>query len=565
MRIAIDTLFEHPDHPTGSLDYLRSLAGTFPTIGPEHDYYLLVSQRNIRHFREFERPNLHFLQCFRSNESLPLRMLVQQTLIPFQMKRHNLDVLFAPGNVCPFWGEFCRVLKINTLHHYHTPQCIGRTRSMYRKFFFAESARRATHILANTTMTKEEICRFMGIPEQKVTVAGEAFYDIYSPLSPGQAKAAMAKHGLDRDYILFISTLYPYKNTDTLIKAFAQLVEKQPSDAVLVIVGQDYDSQLPKLQALARTLGVSDKVRFLGFVATEDIPAIYSGAKVFVFPSLIETFGKPLVEAMRCGDSHRGLEYFLHTRSAGRCGTAGEPAGPSGNGGCDCAGNRRRGAATRSGRARPAASREFFLGKQRQEHPRGNRAILSGLETHARPACMGTRSLESRVSGKPKRTPARDAEHRGNQRAMKYFVTGGAGFIGSNLVDRLLSMKHEVIVYDNLSTGRSEFLDQASRTPGFALIRGDLLHPPAVVEAMRGCDFVFHLAANADVRFGTEHPRKDLEQNTIATFNVLEAMRSNGIRGIAFSSTGSIYGEPEVFPTPESVPFPVQNVVVWSF
>jgi UDP-glucose 4-epimerase len=76
---------------------------------------------------------------------------------------------------------------------------------------------------------------------------------------------------------------------------------------------------------------------------------------------------------------------------------------------------------------------------------------------------------------------------------------------------------------------------------------------------MRGCDFVFHLAANADVRFGTEHPRKDLEQNTIATFNVLEAMRANGIRRIAFASTGSIYGEPDVHPTPETAPFPVQT------
>ena len=77
--------------------------------------------------------------------------------------------------------------------------------------------------------------------------------------------------------------------------------------------------------------------------------------------------------------------------------------------------------------------------------------------------------------------------------------------------------------------------------------------------AMAGADFVFHMAANADVRFGTQHPRKDLEQNTIATWNVLEAMRANGIRRIAFASTGSIYGEPKLFPTPEDNPFPVQT------
>jgi UDP-glucose 4-epimerase len=76
---------------------------------------------------------------------------------------------------------------------------------------------------------------------------------------------------------------------------------------------------------------------------------------------------------------------------------------------------------------------------------------------------------------------------------------------------------------------------------------------------MKGCDFVFHLSANADVRFGLDHPNKDLQQNIIATFNVLEAMRANGIKGIAFSSTGSVYGEADIIPTPENHPFPVQT------
>ncbi len=142
---------------------------------------------------------------------------------------------------------------------------------------------------------------------------------------------------------------------------------------------------------------------------------------------------------------------------------------------------------------------------------------------------------------------------------MKYLVTGGAGFIGSNLVDRLLQIGGQVVAYDNFSTGQERFLENALAQRNFALVRGDLLDVPALTHAMQGVDVVFHLAANADVRFGTEHPRKDLEQNTIATFNVLEAMRANGVRRIAFSSTGSIYGEPEVFPTPERAPFPVQT------
>lgn len=142
---------------------------------------------------------------------------------------------------------------------------------------------------------------------------------------------------------------------------------------------------------------------------------------------------------------------------------------------------------------------------------------------------------------------------------MKVLVTGGAGFIGSNLVDRLLKEGHNVIVYDNCSTGLERFLDQARTSPNFTFIKADILDLPLLKSAMRGCDFVFHFAANADVRFGTTHPGKDLEQNTIATFNVLEAMRAADVRRIAFSSTGSVYGEPEIFPTPEAAPFPVQT------
>lgn len=142
---------------------------------------------------------------------------------------------------------------------------------------------------------------------------------------------------------------------------------------------------------------------------------------------------------------------------------------------------------------------------------------------------------------------------------MRCLVTGAAGFIGSTLTDRLLQARHAVVGYDNFSTGQRRFLADAQRSECFRLVEGDVLDGGRLAEAMRGCDIVFHLAANADVRFGTEHPRKDLEQNTIATFTVLEAMRTAGVRRIAFSSTGSIYGEPDVHPTPETAPFPVQT------
>ena len=142
---------------------------------------------------------------------------------------------------------------------------------------------------------------------------------------------------------------------------------------------------------------------------------------------------------------------------------------------------------------------------------------------------------------------------------MHALVTGAAGFIGSTLVDRLLANGHQVTGYDNFSTGRDEFIAEARQHARFALVSGDTLDLPALTAAAAGADIVFHLAANADVRYGVDRPRQDLEQNTIATFNVLEAMRVNGVGRIAFASTGSIYGEPDLFPTPETAPFPVQT------
>jgi len=138
-------------------------------------------------------------------------------------------------------------------------------------------------------------------------------------------------------------------------------------------------------------------------------------------------------------------------------------------------------------------------------------------------------------------------------------ITGGAGFIGSSLADRLSAAGVEVVIVDNFATGRREFIAEALEREGVSLVEGDVLDSTVLEAAFAGCDWVFHLQANADIRHGLEHPRVDLEQNTIATSNVLEAMRACDVRRIAFASTGPVYGEPAVFPTPEDAPFPMQT------
>ena len=142
---------------------------------------------------------------------------------------------------------------------------------------------------------------------------------------------------------------------------------------------------------------------------------------------------------------------------------------------------------------------------------------------------------------------------------MKYLVTGAAGFVGSHVTDALLARGHAVVGFDNLSTGQEEFLREARQSQAFTFVREDLLHPAALRQAMTGVDAVYHLAANADVRRGFAVPRTDLEQNTIATFEVLEAMRACSVTRIVFASSSAALGEPDVVPTPEDCPTPEQT------
>src|SRR5262245_30732915 len=157
------------------------------------------------------------------------------------------------------------------------------------------------------------------------------------------------------------------------------------------------------------------------------------------------------------------------------------------------------------------------------------------------------------------RPATRDAQGRRSIFAMIFLLTGAAGFIGSTLADRLLADGHDVVGFDDFSTGQAEFLADACRHPRFRLVHGDVLDPAALRPAMDGCDAVFHLAANADVRSGLQHPRRDLERNVLATSNVLEVMRAAGVSRIAFTSSGAVYGDAAVVPTPEDAPFPVQT------
>ncbi|MEZ5335097.1 MAG: NAD-dependent epimerase/dehydratase family protein [Methanolobus sp.] len=134
---------------------------------------------------------------------------------------------------------------------------------------------------------------------------------------------------------------------------------------------------------------------------------------------------------------------------------------------------------------------------------------------------------------------------------LNILITGGAGFIGSHVTDRLVEMGNKVTVFDNLSSGRMEFLEENIDNPDFIFVEGDLLDTETIENACKGIDMVFHIAANPDVRLGVSDTKVHFDQNITATYNLLEAMRKNNVRNLAFTSTSTVYGEAKVIPTPE--------------
>lgn len=300
LRIGIDTLFEDPFKPSGATGYMKTLLRWLPEVGSQHRFYAFVSRRN-RHLWEAN-GGLQFVWSGSSNERLSLRILSQQVIEPWHALVKCLDVVNSPGNVGPLLVPARLVLTIKTLHHYHTPEALGRARTIYRRWMIRSSASRARLVIANCEATKREIVELVGVPEERVRVVYEA---VHKSFSPGEREAARdsvrRRFTIHGPFLLYVSSLWRYKNPDGMIRAFAGLPEERRRELLLVVVGQDYEGYQAELETLARRLSVLDRIRFLGAVPNLELPDVYRAAEVLVYPSHRETFGMPLVEAMRTG------------------------------------------------------------------------------------------------------------------------------------------------------------------------------------------------------------------------------------------------------------------------
>lgn len=302
-RIGINTLAENPFAPSGATNYMVGFLDALKRIDSHNQYYLFISPRNREQFSSCEEAgNFTFVNCHYSNENRYCRVLAEQFVLPYHAARVKLDVVHSHSNVVPFVGGTPSVVNIKTTHHFHTPQSIPFARSMYRHVMHRMSVNKASRIIVSSTATKEDVVKFYGVSPEKVDVVFEAAGESFTtcPDITSLRSRLFGEYSINGRYVLFVSTLWDYKNADGTIRAFARVASAQ-SDLSLVITGHDYEGAKARLQELAGKLGVGHKVLFLGHVPNQELPALYQGALVFVYPSFYETFGLTVVEAFKCG------------------------------------------------------------------------------------------------------------------------------------------------------------------------------------------------------------------------------------------------------------------------
>jgi len=305
MRIGFDTLTENPLHPSSAINYLKSVLRTLVVEARDHEIFVFVSPKN-RHLFKVDAPNVRYINCFVSNEHIPLRILVQQFYFPILALRYKLDVIHGISQI-PLLSPCATVVKTCGLHHHVVPTEYSGTltqtlRKMYRRLVWDSSVRRATLVMANSKVTQRDIVRFIGVPEDKTRVVYESVDDTFGSVPADEAKLAVAaEFGIERRYILYVSNLWRYKNPDGAVRAFGRQWARYGDDLELLIVGHDDYNRTAELQQLARDCGVGDRVRLLGRVNRAALINLYAGAHVVFYPSLAETFGKPVVEGMRSG------------------------------------------------------------------------------------------------------------------------------------------------------------------------------------------------------------------------------------------------------------------------
>jgi len=301
MRVAINLLTENPEHPSGAhWFWTRVIPEMAKRLEVGEELRLLVSPKS-RHLHQGYGPNVSHITYPWSNERRAARTLTEHFYSPVRLPLSRVDVfntMMAPL-VNPSWSL---VIHMKTMHAFTAPDSLSPLARIYRQMNYPHSARAADAIIINSESLRSEIKRYLDVDDRKLRLIYEAVdHDLFRPGNVGEARAIVASHGVTRPFILFVSSLWPYKNCDGLLRAWA-LARGDLGGRQLAVVGAGRDEKyVASLHSLAAELGIAEDVIFVGGVPLEKTVSFYRAADVFVYPSLNETFGLPLLEAMASG------------------------------------------------------------------------------------------------------------------------------------------------------------------------------------------------------------------------------------------------------------------------
>jgi glycosyltransferase involved in cell wall biosynthesis len=295
VRVGIDGRYI-ADHYPGIGRYTYNLAARLPELAPDTGFVLFHNPRLLNTRYDLERlalnPNLRLLPV-----DVSPRSLQEQYRLRSLARDLSLDLLHSPYYVLPYWLDCPSVVTMYDLIPLLYPQHLPHR---WTAWIFRATAslavRRAKHLIAISESTKRDLVRLLSAPESKITVTPLAADQRFLPLDRQEWQNAISAYGLPERYILYLGINKPHKNLPFVVQVFHEL----RTDAKLVLAGKE-DPRYPQVREEARRLRLGERVVFLGDVPEKDLSPIYNGAEVFVFPSLYEGFGLPVLEAMACG------------------------------------------------------------------------------------------------------------------------------------------------------------------------------------------------------------------------------------------------------------------------
>lgn len=299
MKIGINALYLIPGKVGGSEIYIRNLARWLERGDRDNEYFIFINQESQGIFEQLA-PGMNVVLCPIKAANRPVRILWEQLILPFQVWRYNIDILLSAGMTAPFYCPATSTLVIYDLQHINQPQNFSRFYLLFLKSIIYLSAKASDGVIVISEKVRQDVIRFYKIPSEKITVTYLAIdHNTFLPGDKEDIAQVREKYHLPERFILYPASSLPHKNHEKLFQAF-QIIKERVKDIKLVLIGardKGYDVISEKIS----NLGLQDDVIFLGWLPFEDIPLLYCAAGVFVFPSLHEGFGIPILEAMGCG------------------------------------------------------------------------------------------------------------------------------------------------------------------------------------------------------------------------------------------------------------------------